>query len=1121
MADERRSQDTADTVPAASAPGAHATSVGRPETDPETERPQRATMPDLARPFEQRYRLGAELGRGGMGRVVEAFDTQLGRTVALKEVLSHGSTVIHRRFEREVQITARLEHPSIVPLYDAGTMPDGRAFYVMRRVTGRPLDELIKRARDLEERLVLLPNVLAALDAIAHAHKRGIIHRDLKPANILVGENGETIVIDWGLAKVIGEEEVEAGDGMIIPSAADSLQTVAGAVFGTPGFMAPEQARGEELGPPGDVFALGATLYQLLVGRPPISGKSSTEAIASTIQRKIVPVAEAAPSAPVELVAIVEKALMFEPADRYQHAGGLAEDVRRFLTGQVVAAHRYTRRQMIARFAKRHRAPLSVAALAMVSLAVLAWIGVHRILVERDSANTARAEALSERSQVLKVNAQLVERADQLLITRARALIDSNPTESVALLKELRPTSPRLAEGRAIAQAAVHRGVPWALRAEGEPRKLVIDADVRHLAELTRDGALHVWDLDNHRVLYERMDQRDADAAWLTGGKLLLMRAQGCEQLDPRTGVISPIAQLPPAQRGLPSADGSRVAILASTGELGMFEVATQSWTPLWPGHVAGGFEIAPDASWVAATDKHGVVVVSAAGKVRFEHAGNYLLESANAHSVAMFDMAAPKQARVVEIDVEPAPTWHEDPLPLADKNFPFAAYYRAGNLHVVTATSILHYHSHALTFASPMVEFDAFSIPELGNGVEISASRDGSLHFVGNGLDGRIHMPVPLSSPHLVGRPGSTRFVAAGSGVVLVYDLADVAPQMIAKTGEDHVEFFDDDTLLMWPDDLLTFYARDLATGAVHPFKHELGPGTVALSIDPPSGRILLAEPSGQTQRTLVLVRKGHYDQVARFGAASQVQGRFAKVGFIAAHDHDPRVLYAEHDDKFTELAKVDGGVQSLMVLDTNRFAALGRSGELIRGTLAGGPLERIHVDIDANAFLGIDRAGHALVVTGTHVEVWDVTLRPLAELPRAALSIERVAGGLLAVLDNNAAYLIDDTAKVHEIMPASSAMPVVGGDGAWLASAGGGGQVTIVELPSLVRWTLPQVYTTSASLLVASPTKRRLVQAVPPELALWDLAEVSGDFAGWLDVHTNAFENADGFVSWPWLRP
>jgi serine/threonine protein kinase len=178
-----------DTVPASEPPT---------DIDGNPMRSSRASIPP-----SRRYRLGAELGRGGMGRVVEAFDTQLGRTVALKEVLPKGKGV-EKRFAREVQITARLEHPAIVPLYDSGTTADGRPFYVMRRVTGRPLDEIIKRAPNLAERLVLLPNVLAAIDAVAHAHRRGVIHRDLKPANILVGELGETVVIDWGLAKVVG-----------------------------------------------------------------------------------------------------------------------------------------------------------------------------------------------------------------------------------------------------------------------------------------------------------------------------------------------------------------------------------------------------------------------------------------------------------------------------------------------------------------------------------------------------------------------------------------------------------------------------------------------------------------------------------------------------------------------------------------------------------------------------------------------------------------------------------------------------------------------------------------------------------------------------------------------------
>src|SRR5512139_3939666 len=270
------------------------------------------TMPPP--PGQERYQIGSELGRGGMGRVVEAFDIQLGRVVALKEVLPKAGVASARRFEREVALTAKLEHPSIVPLYDSGTTQDGRPYYVMRRVSGRPLDELMLRSRKLDERLALLPAVQSAIDAVAHAHRRGVIHRDLKPANILVGDLGETIVIDWGLAKVVGEDDDPATRDSL-PS--DSLQTQMGSVFGTPGFMAPEQARGDEMGTGGDVYALGATLYQLLAGTPPHSGNSATAVIEKTLKHQMKPLAEIAPGAPAELVTIVNKALSMEPEHRY------------------------------------------------------------------------------------------------------------------------------------------------------------------------------------------------------------------------------------------------------------------------------------------------------------------------------------------------------------------------------------------------------------------------------------------------------------------------------------------------------------------------------------------------------------------------------------------------------------------------------------------------------------------------------------------------------------------------------------------------------------------------------------------------------------------------------------
>src|SRR6185295_3378589 len=152
-----------------------------------------------------RYQIGQELARGGMGRILRAEDTQLGRTVAIKELLHEGE-IAEARFLREAKLTARLQHPAIVPVHDAGRWnATGKPFYSMKLVSGEALGEVVERTTSLRERLALLPNVLAVADAVAYAHSQRVIHRDLKPANVLVGEYGETLVVDWGLDKELAE----------------------------------------------------------------------------------------------------------------------------------------------------------------------------------------------------------------------------------------------------------------------------------------------------------------------------------------------------------------------------------------------------------------------------------------------------------------------------------------------------------------------------------------------------------------------------------------------------------------------------------------------------------------------------------------------------------------------------------------------------------------------------------------------------------------------------------------------------------------------------------------------------------------------------------------------------
>src|SRR5580692_1719550 len=218
----------------------------------------------------QHYLVVGEIAKGGMGRVVTARDRRLGRNVAIKELLPQHRDLA-RRFEREARITARLQHPAIVHVYEAGVWPGGEPFYAMQLVAGRSLDKVVAERKTLNERLGLLPTVIAVADALAYAHSEHVIHRDLKPSNVLVGEFGETVVIDWGLAKDVsghGDNEVELGESSQ-QWRSTSQDTIEGGVVGTPAYMPPEQARGEAADERSDVYALGAMLYTVLAGGPP------------------------------------------------------------------------------------------------------------------------------------------------------------------------------------------------------------------------------------------------------------------------------------------------------------------------------------------------------------------------------------------------------------------------------------------------------------------------------------------------------------------------------------------------------------------------------------------------------------------------------------------------------------------------------------------------------------------------------------------------------------------------------------------------------------------------------------------------------------------------------------
>jgi hypothetical protein len=356
-----------------------------------------------------RYTLSRLHATGGIGRVWLARDASLGRDVALKELRPEraGSPAVWARFLKEAQVTGQLEHPGIVPIYELGRRPgDQQPFYTMRFVRGRTLAEAAAayyrrraggEAGPLELR-ELLTALVGVCNAVAYAHSRGVLHRDLKPQNVVLGDYGEVMVLDWGLARVTGEPDDMAAP-LELPAAGGVDATVQGQVLGTPAYMAPEQAEGrlDLLGPATDVYGLGAILYEILAGRPPFRG-DDTAAVLRLVAHDPPPRPRSVEKgAPAALEAVCLKALAKSPAERYATAKELAAEAERWLADEPVGAYRDPLATRARRWAGRHRTLVSAAAVLLV--AGLLGVSAGAILLDRARAETERQRLEAERQR--------------------------------------------------------------------------------------------------------------------------------------------------------------------------------------------------------------------------------------------------------------------------------------------------------------------------------------------------------------------------------------------------------------------------------------------------------------------------------------------------------------------------------------------------------------------------------------------------------------------------------------------------------------------------------------------------------------------------------------------------
>ncbi|MBE0436938.1 MAG: protein kinase, partial [Methylomicrobium sp.] len=325
------------------------------------------------------------LGQGGVGRVYLAYDETIGRRVAVKEMLDElsGDSELDHSFLHEAKITGKLEHPGIVPVYELGQRNDGRPYYVMRYIKGETLARKFEKISDIDpktgfnQRIQLLDILIDVCNTLAYAHAKGVIHRDLKPANIIAGNFGETIVVDWGLAQVLDDDDNTYFYREALTHQRDSLSdSSTSEALGTPAYMAPEQFGGYA-DKTSDVYSLGMILYKIITGTQPYRG--SISAVQQQIEKD-----SSTPSpkrfntaAPPELIAICEKAVHKNPLQRFTDAGKLAEELKAFRDGRMVNVYAYSRRELLSRFFAQNKFAVFLTALLLIAVTIGAGFSLH------------------------------------------------------------------------------------------------------------------------------------------------------------------------------------------------------------------------------------------------------------------------------------------------------------------------------------------------------------------------------------------------------------------------------------------------------------------------------------------------------------------------------------------------------------------------------------------------------------------------------------------------------------------------------------------------------------------------------------------------------------------------
>ena len=400
------------------------------EIDPAGESPLYGQLCSL----QERYGQAEPIAVGGMKRILKVLDRHGNRHVAMARLHEDASELLFDPFIREARLTALLEHPNVISVHDVGVDKEGKPYFTMDLKVGDGLDVVLQKALadggyPLSDRLDIF---LKVCDAITYAHSRDVIHLDLKPANIQVGHYGEVLVCDWGLGKLIGGTDEIDDDELLNPDLLSGM-TVYGQVKGTPGYMAPEQIRGEDRDKRTDIYALGALLYAVLTCRPPIDGDTDAM-LQAAVTGDIVPPTVRGSGVPESLSAVVMKAMALEPADRYASVSDLITDVRAFLGGFSPVAHESGLSTEFLLFYRRNRVSCNLAAVFVVMVVVVTALFVDRLSAKRVQAENLAEHLREEKQETETLAARLrVEKEDsETLLREVGLMATALPSDLVA-----------------------------------------------------------------------------------------------------------------------------------------------------------------------------------------------------------------------------------------------------------------------------------------------------------------------------------------------------------------------------------------------------------------------------------------------------------------------------------------------------------------------------------------------------------------------------------------------------------------------------------------------------------------------------------------------------------------